>query len=231
MFTPNATDGEPHVRLRKFNYRPATEILYTAQTHVECTGLYKAMETATPDNLTGSLRAWQDGDDTALERLTPVVYDEIRRIAHRLMQRERNGHTLNTTALVNEAYVRLIDERQIHWTNRSHFFAVVGRVMRHVLIDYARRRLYLKRAGEARKVPLEEAAFMTADRARELVALDEALVRLRDIDSRKAAVVELRYFGGLDLEETATVLGISTMTVRRDWRAARAWLYREVSQL
>ena len=188
------------------------------------------METAASDNLTDSLRAWQDGDDSALDRLTPLVYDEIRRIAHHLMKRERNAHTLNTTALVNEAYVRLIGERQVHWANRSHFFAVVGRVMRHILIDYARRRLYLKHAGEAHKVPLEEAALMSKERARELVSLDEALSHLREIDPRKAEVVELRYFGGLDLEETAIVLGVSIMTVRREWRAARAWLYREVTR-
>ena len=188
------------------------------------------METAAPDNLTGSLRAWQDGDDSALDYVTPLVYDEIRRMAHRLMKRERNGHTLNTTALVNEAYVRLIDEREVHWANRSHFFAFLGRVMRHVLIDYARRRLYLKHAGEGRKVPLEEATLMTTERAKELVALDDALAQLREIDPRKAEVVELRYFGGLDLEETANALGVSTMTVRRDWRAAKAWLYREVSR-
>ena len=188
------------------------------------------MGTATSDNLTGSLRAWQEGDLAALDRLTPIVYDEIRRMAHRLMKRERHDHTLNTTALVNEAYVRLLSDRQAQWTNRSHFFAVVGQVMRHVLIDHARRRLYLKHVGETHKVPLEEAELMTTERAQELVALDEALALLREIDQRKADVVELRYFGGLDLEETANVLGISVMTVRRDWRAAKAWLYRELNR-
>ena len=185
---------------------------------------------ATSDNLTGSLRAWQQGDLAALDRLTPVVYDEIRRMAHRLMKRERHNHTLNTTALVNEAYVRLLGERQVQWANRSHFFAVVGQVMRHVLTDYARRRLYLKHAGETHKVPLEEAELMSTERARELIALDEALAQLWEIDRRKAEVVELRYFGGLDLEEIANTLGISVMTVRRDWRAAKAWLYRELNR-
>jgi RNA polymerase sigma-70 factor (ECF subfamily) len=160
--------------------------------------------------------------------LTPLIYDELRRIAHRYSQRERNGHTLQTTALVNEAYLRLAGDRKPDWQNRSHFFAVTAQVMRHILIDYARRRRYLKHGGDAQQVPLAEVASMADDRAAELVALDEALEELARLDPRKTRVVELRYFGGLSLAETAEALGISLMTVRRDWRAAKAWLFRRL---
>jgi RNA polymerase sigma factor (TIGR02999 family) len=182
------------------------------------------------ENLTGLLLDWRSGNAEALEKLTLLVHDEIRRMAHRFMQRERNGHTLQTTALVNEAYLRLIAQGQnkIDWTNRTHFFAVVAQVMRHVLIDHARRRQYLKRGGEAQRVSLNEAALMSHERAAELLALDDALDRLAQLDPRKAKVIELRYFGGLSLVETAEVLEVSVMTVRRDWRAAKAWLYKAV---
>lgn len=187
------------------------------------------MTTLSKPNVTELLLEWQHGDRNALDRLTPLVYDELRRMAHRYIQRERDGHTLETTALVNEAYLRLINQQKMDWQNRAHFFAVVAEVMRHVLIDHARRRHYLKRGGEATRVPLEEASAMTEARAAELVALDEALDNLMKLDPRKSRVVELRYFGGLSLEETADVLGISIMTVRRDWRAAKAWLYKAVT--
>ena len=186
------------------------------------------MMTLSPDNLTDLLREWRDGDKAALDKLTPLVYDELRRIAHRYVRRERNGHTLQTTALVNEAYMRLAGERKIEWENRAHFFAVTARVMRHILTDYARRRSYAKRGGEARQVPLAEAYVMSEERAAELVVLDEALAELAKLDPRKSRVVELRYFGGLSLEETAEVLEVSLMTVRRDWRAAKAWLFRSM---
>ena len=186
------------------------------------------MMTLSPDNLTDLLREWRDGDKAALDKLTPLVYDELRRIAHRYVRRERNGHTLQTTALVNEAYMRLAGERKIEWENRAHFFAVTARVMRHILTDYARRRSYAKRGGEARQVPLAEAYVMSEERAAELVILDEALAELAKLDPRKSRVVELRYFGGLSLEETAEVLEVSLMTVRRDWRAAKAWLFRSM---
>lgn len=186
------------------------------------------MMTLSSDNLTDLLREWRDGDKAALDKLTPLVYDELRRIAHRYVRRERNGHTLQTTALVNEAYMRLAGERKIEWENRAHFFAVTARVMRHILTDYARRRSYAKRGGEARQVPLAEAYVMSEERAAELVVLDEALAELAKLDPRKGRVVELRYFGGLGLEETAEVLEVSLMTVRRDWRAAKAWLYRSM---
>jgi RNA polymerase sigma factor (TIGR02999 family) len=185
------------------------------------------MPFSTPD-LTELLSDWQQGDQLALARLTPLVYDELRRIAHRYVQRERHGHTLETTALVNEAYLRLAGQKQIGWQNRSHFFAFTAQVMRHILIDHARHRRYVKHGGEAAHVPLAEAALMSHERASELVALDEALTELAQLDARKGRVVELRYFGGLGLEETAAVLNVSVMTVRRDWRAAKAWLFRKL---
>ena len=184
------------------------------------------MTTLSSQDVTELLLEWQRGDREALDRLTPLVYDELRRIAHRYVQRERAGHTLETTALVNEAYLRLVGQQKIEWQNRAHFFAVTARVMRHVLIDHARQRRYAKRGGEAHQVALDEAATLSDERAAELVALDEALDELAKLDPRKGRVVELRYFGGLGLEETAQVLEVSPMTVRRDWRAAKAWLYR-----
>lgn len=184
--------------------------------------------TTAPD-VTGLLLKWQQGDSAALDQLTPLVYNELRRIAHRYMRQERDGHTLQTTALVNEAYVRLVGKERSAWQNRTHFFAVTAQVMRHVLIDHARRRLYDKRGGGAEHVPLDDADAMTQERAAELVALDEALNELARLDPRKCRVVELRYFGGLSLEETANVLEVSVMTVRRDWRAAKAWLYNTVN--
>ena len=186
------------------------------------------MMTLSKPGLTELLSDWQQGDQTALSRLTPLVYDELRRIAHRYVQRERNGHTLGTTALVNEAYLRLAGQKKIEWQNRAHFFAVTAQVMRHILIDHARRRQYAKHGGDVRQVSLEEAETMSHERAGELLALDEALDELAKLDARKSRVVELRYFGGLALEETANVLDVSVMTVRRDWRAAKAWLYRRM---
>jgi RNA polymerase sigma-70 factor (ECF subfamily) len=187
------------------------------------------MTTLSKPNVTELLLEWRQGDSEALNQLTPLVYNELRRIAHRYVQREHNGgHTFETTALVNEAYLRLVGGEKIDWQNRAHFFAVTAQVMRHILIDHARRRRFLKRGGEARQVSLEEASAMTEVRAAELINLDEALDELAKLDPRKSRVVELRYFGGLSLEETADVLEISIMTVRRDWRAAKAWLYKAV---
>jgi RNA polymerase sigma factor (TIGR02999 family) len=187
------------------------------------------MKTLTADNLTGLLVEWREGDQAALDRLMPLVYDQLRRIAHRYVQRERNGHTLQTSALVNEAYLRLADQKLV-WQNRAHFFAVTARVMRHILIDHARRRRYAKHGGDARQVSIDEAAAMSLERAAELIALEEALDELAQLDQRKSQVVELRYFGGLSLEETAETLNVSLMTVRRDWRAAKAWLYRRLME-
>ena len=188
--------------------------------------------TLAADDLTGLLIEWGQGDKAALDRLTPLVYDEIRRIAHRYVQREREGQTLQTTALVNEAYLRLAGSANVAWQNRAHFYAVTAQVMRRILIDQARRRHYVKHGGEAQRVAFEvaisEAALMSQPRAAELLALDEALDELAKLDSRKSRVVELRYFGGLNIEETAQVLEVSPMTVRRDWRAAKAWLFRRM---
>ena len=192
----------------------------------------RPMMTVNADDVTGLLIEWGQGDKAALDRLTPLVYDEIRRIAHRYVQREREGQTLQTTALVNEAYLRLAGSANVSWQNRAHFFAVTAQVMRRILIDHARRRHYVKHGGETQRVVLEvaskEAALMSQPRASELLALDEALDGLAKLDPRKARVVELRYFGGLSIEETAKVLEVSPMTVRRDWRAAKAFLYEKV---
>ena len=192
----------------------------------------RPMMTVNADDLTGLLIEWGQGDKAALDRLTPLVYDEIRRIAHRYVQREREGQTLQTTALVNEAYLRLAGSANIAWQNRAHFYAVTAQVMRRILIDHARRRQYVKHGGEIERVPFEiadsEVGLMSQPRASELLALDEALDELARLDPRKSRVVELRYFGGLSLEETAKVLEVSPMTVRRDWRAAKAWLYKKV---
>ena len=190
--------------------------------------------TLAADDLTGLLIEWGQGDKAALDRLTPLVYDEIRRIAHRYVQREHEGQTLQTTALVNEAYLRLAGSANISWQNRAHFYAVTAQVMRRILIDHARRRHYVKHGGEAQRVAFEvatkEAALMSAPRAAELLALDEALDGLARLDPRKSRVVELRYFGGLNIEETAKVLEVSPMTVRRDWRAAKAWLFKRMKE-
>jgi RNA polymerase sigma factor (TIGR02999 family) len=174
------------------------------------------------------LRAWSGGDQRALERLTPIVYNELHTLARRYMSRERSGHSLQTTALVNEAYMRLVDYKRMQWQNRAHFFAVSAQVMRRILVDHARRH-NLKRGGGVQRVSLEEAAVVGGDEDVDLVALDDAMNALAQVDPRKVQVVEMRFFGGLSVEETASVLKISTITVKRDWRAAKAWLYRELT--
>jgi RNA polymerase sigma-70 factor (ECF subfamily) len=180
------------------------------------------------DDISALLRAWSDGDQSALERLTPIVYDELRRLARRYMKRERPGHSLQTAALVNEAYMRLVDYERMQWQNRAHFFAVSSQLMRRILVDHARRH-NLKRGGGVQHVSLDEAAVVGGDQDADLVALDNAMNALLRIDPRKVQVVEMRFFGGLSVEETAEVLKVSTITVKRDWRAARAWLYRELT--
>lgn len=187
------------------------------------------MATPSPQQVTQLLLSWSAGDHEALDQLIPLVDHELRRLAHRYMSRERPGHTLQTTALVNEAYLRLVDQSEVRWQNRAHFFAVSAQLMRHILVDYARQKRYAKRGGGARKVDLSEAATVSEERAAEVVALDEALSGLAEIDRRKSQVVELRYFGGLSLEEVAEVLQVAPITVRREWEAAKAWLYRELS--
>ena len=179
--------------------------------------------------ITQLLRAWGNGDRQALERLTPLVYEELHRAAHRYMADERAGHTLQTTALVNEVYLRLVDVRGVSWQNRAHFFAICARTMRRILINFARSRQYQKRGGEAVSVALDDALGVSAQPAVDLVALDDALKGLAKLDLRKIEVVELRFFGGLSVEETAEVLKISPDTVMRDWKFARAWLARELS--
>ena len=179
-------------------------------------------------DISALLRAWSDGDADALGRLTPVVYNELHRLAHRYMKRERPGHSLQTTALVNEAYVRLVDYKRMQWQDRAHFFAVSAQLMRRILVGHARRR-NLKRGGGMLHVSLDEAAVMGGNRAADLVALDDAMNALARFDPRKVQVVEMRFFGGLSLEETAEVLKVSSVTVRRDLRTAKAWLYRELT--
>jgi len=175
------------------------------------------------------LRAWSNGETSAADRLMPLVYEELRHIARRQMRRQRAGHTLQTTALIHEAYVRLVGESDVHWQNRAHFFGVAAKAMRHILVDHARSRHAAKRGGAAQRVTLDEAAVISAQPA-ELVALDDALRSLAGLDPRKGQVVELKYFGGLTVDEIAKVLRVSPETVARDWRLARAWLLRELSK-
>ena len=174
------------------------------------------------------LRAWSDGDHRALDALTPVVYAELRRLAHRYMRRERADHSLQTTALVNEAYIRLVDIKQMQWQNRAHFFAVAAQLMRRILVGRARRH-NIKRGRGVQHVPLDETAVVSHDPPVDFVALDDALNALARVDARKVQVVEMRFFGGLTVDETAVVLKISPVTVRRDWSAAKIWLYRELT--
>lgn len=180
----------------------------------------------TPSNVTQLLIDWSNGDQAALAELTPLVDSELRRLAGHYMRGERRGHTLQTSALVNEAYLRLIDQKDIQWRNRAHFFGVAAQLMRRILIDHARRHQSDKRGGGALRVSLDESYAVTQARAIELLAIDEALERLAGMDARKGRIVELRFFGGLSMEETAEVLGVSLPTVQREWRAARAWLHR-----
>jgi RNA polymerase sigma factor (TIGR02999 family) len=182
------------------------------------------------EDITGLLIAWGGGDRGALDRLMPVVYEELRRLAHRQMRRERQGDTFQTTALVNEAYLRLVDYERVQAHDRAHFLSIAAQAMRRILIERARQRRSDKRGSGAQKVSLEEAADVAAAPATDLVALDDALNALAEFDPRKARLVELRYFGGLTIEETAGVLGVSTPTVERDWRTARIWLHREISK-
>jgi len=179
--------------------------------------------------ITQLLAEWSDGNQSALDELYPLVYNELHRLARRYMSRERKGHTLQTTALINEAYVRLVDQKNVHWANRSHFFAISAQIMRRILIDHARRHAYAKRGGGAQQVSLEEVAMVARDLGSDLVQLDDALKTLAKMDARRCHVVELRYFGGLSNEEIAGVLKVSENTVTRDWNLARAWLYQQLS--
>jgi len=184
--------------------------------------------TPSPDEVTQLLLDWSNGSEAALERLTPLVYDELHRLAHRHMRRERPGHTLQTSALLNEVYLRLINQRSVHWQNRVQFFSIASRLMRRVLVDHARAHNRNKRGGGALQISLDEAAHVSQERAAELIALDDALSGLAAIDQRKTQVVELRFFGGMNIQETAEILKVSTVTVMRDWSTAKAWLKREI---
>jgi len=188
------------------------------------------MTTPAPEEVTQLLVAWSKGDQSALEQLMPLVYDELRRLARQYMRREPAEHTLQTTALVNEAYLRLIEQKEVRWQNRAHFFALSSQLMRRILVGMARTRHAHKRGGTAQQVALEEALVISDERAAELVALDDALTALQALDPRRSRVVELRYFGGLSVEETAEVLQISPETVMREWKRAKAWLYNELSK-
>ena len=188
------------------------------------------MPNPSTDDITGLLMAWGGGDKAALDRLMPLVYQELRRLARRQMRRERQGDTLQTTALVNEAYLRLVDYQRVQARDRNHFLAIAAQAMRRILIERARSRQSDKRGSNPQRISLDEIAEVADARAADLLALDEALQALSTIDPRKAQLVELRYFGGLTIEETANVLGVSTPTVERDWHTARIWLYREISQ-
>jgi RNA polymerase sigma-70 factor, ECF subfamily len=178
--------------------------------------------------ITQLLQAWSGGDERALERLTPLVYDELRQAARRYMARQRHDHTLQTTALVNEVYLRLVKIREFAWQDRAHFFAVCAKLMRRILVDFARARRYQKRGGGVHRVSLDEALVVSREAPDELLALDEVLTALTAVDPRKGQVVELRFFGGLSTKETGELLGVSEGTVERDWKLAKLWMLREL---
>ncbi len=188
------------------------------------------MKGPSPSEVTQLLRAWGEGDQAALEKLVPLVSLELRRLARHYMGHEREGHTLQPTALVNEVYVRLIDWRNVRWQDRAHFFRVAAQLMRRVLVDHARHRNSLKRGGHAVTISIDETPAVVADRHADLIAIDDALKSLAALDPRKSRIVELRFFGGLSVEETAEALRISRRTVKREWSLARAWLYGELSR-
>ena len=187
------------------------------------------MQSVSPD-VTSLLRKFADGNQEAARELIPVIYRELHRLAARHLRRERRDHTLQATALVNEAYIRLIGQRNTNWQNRAHFFAVASNLMRRILVDYARRQLRAKRGGWQAKLSLDEVALLSPDRSDKMLVLDESLTRLEKLDARQGRIVELRYFGGLTVEEAAGLLGVSPTTVRREWTSAKAWLYGELKK-
>jgi RNA polymerase sigma-70 factor, ECF subfamily len=186
------------------------------------------MSAEPPTQVTELLTRWSVGDRSALDELMPLVLDELKRLASRYMHGEKAGHTLQTTALVNEAYMKLADQARVSWQGRAHFFAIAAQIMRHILIDHARTRRRAKRGGTTERISLEQALVFSDAQSDDLLALDSALTKLADIDRRKGAIVEMRFFSGMSVEETAAVLGVSTNTVIRDWSLARSWLYREL---
>lgn len=183
---------------------------------------------ASQSEITQLLIRWSGGDKGALDELVPLIYDEVRRLANYYLSRQRPGHTLQATALVNEAFIKLIDMKNVNWQNRAHFFAVAAKIMRNILIDHARSHQRIKRGG-GQPITLDDVAVIAQEQASELIALDEALKSLASIDLRKSEIVELRFFGGLTIDETAEVLKVSTPTIQREWRMAKAWLYRELN--
>lgn len=187
------------------------------------------MDSPAPHDVTQLLVAWTNGDQAARDRLMSVVYEELHRLARRYMRRESPGHTLQTSALVNEAFLRLVDQRDVHWQNRAHFFAIAAQLMRRILVDHARNRSSGKRGGGERALSLDDGLIVSKERSAEVVAVHEALEQLAKFDARKSQIVELRFFGGLTIDETAEVLGVSPGTVMADWTMAKAWLRREIS--
>jgi RNA polymerase sigma factor (TIGR02999 family) len=187
------------------------------------------MSEVEPSEVTRLLHAWEQGDESALQKLVPLVYEQLHTAALRYMAAERHGHTLQATALIHETYLRLVNVRQIKWQNRAHFFAICAQLMRRILVDFARSRGYQKRGGDPKRVELEEVLLVSSEPEANLVALDEALRKLAEVDKRKSQVVELRFFGGLDVKETAEVMKVSADTVMRDWKMAKVWLLRELS--
>ena len=190
----------------------------------------EAFMALSPGTISRLLVDWRDGDKTALDRLVPLVYRELRRLAGYYMRRQRADHTLQTSALINEAYLRLIDYKNMRWESRAHFYAIAAQAMRRILVDHARSRGYQKRGGDALKVSFDETVIGAPERGEELIALDDALKDLAAIDARKSQVVEMRYFGGLSVDETAEVLGVSAVTVMREWRSAKGWLLKAISK-
>ena len=188
------------------------------------------MTQASTHEVTQLLLEWSNGDKAALDKLIPLIHEELRRLAHHYMSRERPGHTLQTTALVDEAYVRLVNRKDVHWQNRAHFFAISAQLMRTILVDHARSHAYAKRGGGARKISLDETMIISQQRAAEVVALDDVLKELANFDPQQSRIVELRFFGGLTIEETAEVLSLSPATIKREWSTAKAWLYHELAK-
>ena len=188
------------------------------------------MTQSSTHDVTELLIEWSNGDKAALDKLMPLIHEELRRLAHHYMSHERPGHTLQTTALVNEAYLRLVNRKGVHWQNRAHFFAIAATLMRSLLVDHARSHAYAKRGGDARKITIDEAMIVSQERAAEVVALDDVLKQLAIFDPQQSRIVELRFFGGLTIDETAEVLGLSPATIKREWSTARAWLYRELNK-
>ncbi len=189
------------------------------------------MTSSEADHVTDLLLKWSNGDKAALDELMPLIHGELRRLAHRYMSRERDGHTLQTTALVNEAYLRLVNRQRMQWQNRAHFFAIAAQSMRSILVDHARSQASAKRGGGAGKIEFDEALIVSQQRAAEVVAVDEALHRLAEIDPLQSRLVELRFFGGLTIDETAKVLELSPATIKREWATAKAWLFHELNSV